>query len=227
MESYQGTTEKKHIDLKQTVREYHRVVAHLATQELPSNGTVADFGAGTGNTLRLIKDSRPDARVVAYDIDSDCLKAVKLSVPSAEVKKLDPTGGVSGDDNTYDIVILSHVLEHLPNAVEALRSLEKHVAKGGKMIIAVPNAHNIRFITRALRRKHSVNEGHVCIWDRPHWVNLLEGIMGYTNVQHYNDIVVVPLLHRFKLGQSIERRIARLIPWFSVSHISVITPEPK
>jgi len=43
------------------------------------------------------------------------------------------------EDNSQDVLIARHILEHLPNEIKTLRNWGKVIRPGGKMIIAVPD----------------------------------------------------------------------------------------
>jgi 2-polyprenyl-3-methyl-5-hydroxy-6-metoxy-1,4-benzoquinol methylase len=46
-------------------------------------------------------------------------------------------------EQEYDVVLMSHVLEHLDNPIEILRKLKKFVKKNGVILILVPNANSL------------------------------------------------------------------------------------
>lgn len=50
------------------------------------------------------------------------------------------------DDESVDIAVARHVLEHMINPIEAIRHWIKPIKKGGSLVISVPNEHLIRSI---------------------------------------------------------------------------------
>lgn len=45
-------------------------------------------------------------------------------------------------DNTFDLVICNHVLEHIPNDMDAMKELQRVLRPGGKAILQVPISKN-------------------------------------------------------------------------------------
>ena len=95
---------------------------------------VLDFGCGAGNLLRSFSNSRADFNLFGYDLDDRELKnlnAVK------NFKKL-----FVGELNTnlkFDLISMSHTLEHITNPKETLRQLRGLLSPEGYLVIAVPD----------------------------------------------------------------------------------------
>ena len=114
------------------------------TKRLKINN-VLDVGAGTGENLRYLKELHPS--IVTTAITCSESEAKKLGIIANNVvvcdlniltceennvfRKLSPAG--------YDLIILSHVLEHLQNPTAVTQVLSKLLVPGGIMLIAVPN----------------------------------------------------------------------------------------
>lgn len=41
-------------------------------------------------------------------------------------------------DRLYDVIVSNHVLEHIPNVVDTLKLLRKHLVPGGKFVTVLP-----------------------------------------------------------------------------------------
>lgn len=96
-----------------------------------AKGTLLDIGAGTGDFL-----------VVAQN-DGWITTGIE---PSAKAKSIAQNKGVvfaeslsDLQDNSFDVITLWHVLEHVPNLDEYLSELKRLVKPTGTIIIAVPN----------------------------------------------------------------------------------------
>lgn len=48
------------------------------------------------------------------------------------------------DQGTYDLLICNHVLEHIPNDVDAMNEIRRVLKTGGKAILQVPLSHNTK-----------------------------------------------------------------------------------
>jgi len=121
-------------------RQPNRVVAALG---LRRGQRVADVGAGHGYlTFRLADAVGPDGLVVATDIDSEALDALRAhKAKNVVVRKVTPSepGLEAG---SFDLILLSEVDQYLPDRVAFLRKLRSMLAPGGR--IAVTNRRGFR-----------------------------------------------------------------------------------
>lgn len=98
------------------------------------NKDILDFGCGTGG---FIKKARKFASSVsAIEVD----KGPREILESIEGLKVYSSLEEIEEGKKYDVIFLFHVLEHIKDPEKLLRSLAHRLAKGGKMIIEVPNA---------------------------------------------------------------------------------------
>jgi 2-polyprenyl-3-methyl-5-hydroxy-6-metoxy-1,4-benzoquinol methylase len=69
---------------------------------------------------------------------------------------------------------MSHVLEHIPTPLMAVRDAVEVLKPEGKLVLTVPNPVNlVNFIYVGLR-KYEADRGHCFDWDQGHWENFLE-----------------------------------------------------
>ena len=94
-------------------------------------GKLLDIGAGTGDFLTVAKN--------------DGWQTVGIE-PSAKAKEIAIKKGVnfaqdlaSLESNSFDIITMWHVLEHVPNLEEYISELKRLIKPSGTIIIAVPN----------------------------------------------------------------------------------------
>ncbi|RMD97011.1 MAG: class I SAM-dependent methyltransferase, partial [Calditrichaeota bacterium] len=105
----------------------------------PQKGKLLDVGCGTGEFLKEMVDHGWDGRGMERDPQAvaHAIEQLKLR---AFVGTLENLPSVS---ESYDVVTLWHVLEHLydpHNAVQKIRDLLK---PGGLLVIAVPNINSV------------------------------------------------------------------------------------
>ncbi len=93
---------------------------------------ICDFGCGEGTFIRKVRSS------------SRGVTGVELQESSIENLRSD---GIvchrnidSVPDNTFDTIFAFHVLEHLADPLEMLRTLKSKLKSGGNLIIEVPSA---------------------------------------------------------------------------------------
>ncbi len=98
---------------------------------------ILDVGCGTGNvTLPLCLI--PNAQVTGIDVHQGNLD-ITASKNKFNNLKLEFLYFEKGDISKYDYIILTEVLEHIPNYTEILAYAAKNGKKGMQLLITVPN----------------------------------------------------------------------------------------
>lgn len=100
-------------------------------------GKILDVGCGTGDFLEVCQND--EWEVTGIEPSS---KATAFAE-----KKVAPKGRLYNDihalkdeeNNSFDVITMWHVLEHIPNLMEYIDSLKKLLKEDGYLIIAVPN----------------------------------------------------------------------------------------
>ena len=139
-----------------------------------------------------------------------------------EIRCYDHVKDLRDLEGVFDGVILSHVLEHTLSPPEILREAMALLRTGGHLYAAVPNPVRPQMLLADLLRRKRVRAGHVYSWDRSHWMNFLEVILGLRVIVHTQDYVPIPFTGHSRPIRALERGLSSVVPWFSFSHISVI-----
>jgi len=135
-----------------------------------------DLGCGFGR--HAFEAARRGAKVVALDAGDDEVAGVRDTFGAmADAGELDAqrarVGAVQGDalhlpfpDGTFDRIIASEVLEHIPDDVAAMTELARVLRPGATMAVTVPRA-GPEFVNWVLSDEyHDVPGGHVRIYRR-------------------------------------------------------------
>ena len=214
-----------HIPYDMKLRPYHKVVAEKAIKLLPQNGSVLEVGCGVGITLAIIRKHRPDVRIIAADIDNECLRLTKERVSDADAVRIHENNSFTELGNNFDLVIASHVVEHLKNPYESMMQFMEMLKPGGHLIVAVPNPVRPNIFFGNILRKDYVNRGHVYAWDRSHWINFLERILQLHVIEYPVDFIPVFPFSKFTgqpWARNLQMAFAKVIPWWSFSNMAVI-----
>ena len=116
-----------------------------------SIGKLLDVGAGTGLFLSTAKEY--GFEVSGTEISSDACKISRDSYGIELFKGELAEANFPG--NTFDIVTIWHVLEHLPDPGKIMKEIYRVLKPGGMLVIALPNRKNylMRFLYPMVRRK--------------------------------------------------------------------------
>ena len=103
---------------------------------------ILDIGTGTGDFLAACKNSSWEVTGVEPNTDARAVAIGKLQNSNSKIYKNVDDLKLSTQHsalNTYDIITMWHVLEHVPNLTEYVSDLKQLLKPDGTLIIAVPN----------------------------------------------------------------------------------------
>ncbi|MEP5611327.1 MAG: class I SAM-dependent methyltransferase [Cyclobacteriaceae bacterium] len=139
-EAYISHTDKAnsvvHI-LYKFVRTYTLARKRNLVEGFKANGTILDYGCGTGDFLRSMQKDSWTTFGVEPNADA---KAIAIKKNTGLI-----TSDISdfSDDILFDMVTAWHVLEHVADLRETLRLIRKRIVKNGYLILAVPNLNSL------------------------------------------------------------------------------------
>lgn len=108
--------------------------ANLVTQFADQKGVLVDFGCGTGFFLREAREKGWETR--GFEISE---KARNIARNENNIEAKHPDLFLAEPDNSVEAVTMWHVLEHLYNPVEHIKTCFQKLKPGGILVIAVPN----------------------------------------------------------------------------------------
>ena len=238
------------------------LTANYDTLGLKSGDRILDLGCGFGR--HAYEAARRGAHVVALDAGRDEVEGVlgtfAAMVDAGELTaETSHVGVVQGDalhlpfpDGTFDRVICSEVLEHIPDDVGAMRELARVLKSGGTMAITVPR-FGPELVNWALSDEyHMVEGGHVRIYRRsviedrfrsvgmvvtrhhyahglhsPYW--WLKCLVGTTNndnryVKAYHDVLAKEIMGQSKAASIADRALSPVMGKSIVFYLRKPTP---
>ena len=96
---------------------------------------ILDFGCNSGFFTNMIKNAAPNNEVCGGDINMHALKYARKKHPHLKFYKIDKE---FYRKKNFDIIIVSHVLEHIRDREKFMKQLSKILTSNGKIIITVP-----------------------------------------------------------------------------------------
>lgn len=153
------------------------LVAKLAPQ------TVLEVGCGEGEVASRLAVTHPLARIVALDVDHPVVEEAQRRHPGLAVLTAS-ADRLPFPDDSFDLVVLSEVLEHLddPDAAlaEAARVSRSHC------IFTVPHEpiwRGLNMLRGAYVRDFGNTPGHVQHWGRREFVRFVRGRLNVREVR--------------------------------------------
>jgi ubiquinone/menaquinone biosynthesis C-methylase UbiE len=126
-----------------------QLVKYLIGHRRPKK--ILDIGAGTGQTLLYMKKLYPKADLHGVDASTVAVNLAHhhglAQVKKAKAEKLPFT------DNTFDLILMLDVLEHIKNDTKAITEAKRVLKTGGHLIVTTPA---LQFIWS----DHDENQGH-------------------------------------------------------------------
>ncbi len=113
-------------------------LVELLAPHIAPDAAILDVGAGRGGLLRAFRQ-RGYARVSGIDPAQGCVSAMCVAGIVAHVGELEADDWPT-DPVRYDLIVLSHVLEHVFEAAQALQRVARRVSSGGLVYLEVPDA---------------------------------------------------------------------------------------
>ena len=116
----------------------------LAYEWIPKETeTLLDAGCSYGYATRYYAQKANNT--VGIDINEEHIKVAKEKFPDIEFKK-SALENIPFDDNTFDTVICTDVLEHTNDKVKSISELLRVLKKDGVLILTVPHSGTFEFM---------------------------------------------------------------------------------
>ncbi len=102
---------------------------------------VLEVGPGTGYVTKIILDRLPEAELTCVDLSGKMLAKLRKNVKESNaagtpsMMQGDITQRLEIGDNTFDLVVIQGVIEHLAQVSDGIREINRLLKPGGKVII--------------------------------------------------------------------------------------------
>lgn len=140
---YQSEDYISHTDSKRNLFEkvYHLVRSislkkklNLINSYTPSSKNLLDIGCGTGDFLQTAQINNWQVSGVEPNKEARAIANKKTNNSVLDAESLQDF-----EAHSFDVITLWHVLEHLPNLEDQVKTFKRLLKKDGTLVIAVPN----------------------------------------------------------------------------------------
>lgn len=121
----------------------------------PQDGDqILDLGCGDGFYLYLLFNLDLDMRLFGLDYDKNALNSAKknLNINKIKLIQADLMKQLPFPNDYFDGIIMSEVMEHLPDDVKCMKEARRVLKKNGKLVLSVPHV------------------GYPFLWDPINWI---------------------------------------------------------
>ena len=119
-------------------------------EEAKKGMKILEIGCNVGTNIWMFNDLFYDAKGIEFygvDISPKAIKAAKEHEEEIELRNcfftVGDAEGLGYKDDSFDFVVCTEVLEHLPTPNETLKETHRVLKLGGVAIITTPNRENI------------------------------------------------------------------------------------
>ena len=133
------------------------------------NRSVLDCGCSSGKIAGLL--ARQGSRVTGIEMNPD--RAAQAEASCERVIRGDltaPETWAQLQGKSFNVILLSHVLEHVTDPLQVIRNALRHLVSGGRVVAVLPNVANWRIRLQLLLGR---------------WEYQAEGILDRTHLRFY------------------------------------------
>jgi len=117
----------------------NRFYAMLARRYGTRGARLLEVGSGMGHLVAQLEDT---FETVGIDLNHWAVKESK-SVVNKSALQTASAQALPFEDGVFNVVIIKHITEHLPDPAKAIHEIGRVTAKGGCLILATPNLDSL------------------------------------------------------------------------------------
>lgn len=147
----------------------NRFFATLARRYGKKGGRLLEIGSGLGHLVGQLEDG-----FQTYGMDLNHW-AVKQSRPVINKTSLETASAqeLPFADASFNVVIIKHIVEHLPDPAKAIREIGRVTAPGGILILATPNLASLLKPWKGERWIGYQDPTHISLKQPQEWLTLI------------------------------------------------------
>ena len=160
----------------------NRFFAMLARRYGTRGARLLEVGSGMGHLVAQLEDT---FETVGLDLNHWAVtqsKSVvnKSSLQTASAQEL------PFEDGVFNVVIIKHIVEHLPNPEKAINEIGRVTAKGGYLILATPNLGSLLKPWKGEKWIGYQDPTHISLKEPQEWLELIRNA-GFSPLKVFSD----------------------------------------
>ncbi len=171
--------------------------------KLKNGERILDVGCGDGFYLYLLSNLNQNLILFGVDKDKKALNSAKRNLDTEKIKliNVDLMEKLPFSDNFFDRIIMSEVMEHLPDDLKCMRDIKRVLKKDGKIYISVPHINYpffwdpVNWILQRIFKTHIKSGFWAGIWNQHIRLYTSENLRSVLEESGFNDIKIISLTH--------------------------------
>jgi SAM-dependent methyltransferase len=148
----------------------NRFYAMLARRYGRRGARLLEVGSGLGHLVGQLEDA---FETYGIDVNRWAVRQSKAAIKTSHLQTASAQELPYGD-GVFNVVIIKHIVEHLPDPRKALREIGRVTEKGGHMILATPNLDSLLKPWKGDKWIGYQDPTHISLKRPTEWVSLVE-----------------------------------------------------
>jgi len=123
----------------------------------PQRGTLLEVGSSTGSLLQTFRSD--GWKVIGVEPDRNAARYATAKLGIETINSILEHANVP--DRSVDVVVLLHVIEHVPDPVATLREIYRVLKPGGHLVLETPRYDTLMFRLLGRRERSLSCDGHI------------------------------------------------------------------
>ena len=160
----------------------NRFFAMLARRYGTRGARLLEVGSGMGHLVAQLEDT---FETVGMDLNHWAVKESK-SLTQKSALQTASAQELPFEEGVFNVVIIKHIVEHLPNPEKAINEIGRVTAKGGYLILATPNLGSLLKPWKGEKWIGYQDPTHISLKQPEEWLELIRNA-GFSPLKVFSD----------------------------------------
>ncbi len=125
---------------------------------------VLDLGCGAGDFTAVIAQS--GSRAVGADVAQAALRRARSRYPGLDLRQVPIDGPLPFEDNSFEVVWASEVIEHVGDTARWLSEVRRVLAPSGRLLLSTPSHGRLAILVHGIERFSEPLGDHLHLYTR-------------------------------------------------------------